>query len=215
MAINDIPEYVEAIPGDLIRADNWNAAQRQARQSLRTHQHTRVAGAAVNDASNVDTAQQIDTNEIADGAVTAAKLAVGAISGSSLPDGSITTPKLAPGAVTAAKLAANTVATANLQSNAVTASKINFDTVNSGGVEMTPGSNKEIEVQLDAPNVKTTVYFPQVVITDTSGTGLAKVEAEMQYRQTVGSDNIDVFIHLRNFGSATADVFWQVMTFAQ
>src|SRR4051812_12234323 len=75
MAISDIPEYVEVTPGDLIRAENWNGMQQQMRDSLRRHQHTRPPGAPVDDAAANDVSDQIGTDEIADGAVTGAKLA--------------------------------------------------------------------------------------------------------------------------------------------
>jgi hypothetical protein len=215
MAISDIPEYVEALAGDLIRADNWNAAQRQMRHSLRTHRHTRVSGAPLNDAATTDVAEQINTNEIADGAVTAAKLAAGAVSGNSLPDGAITTAKLADDAVTAAKVAAGAVATAKLANNAVTASKLNFATVNSNSLSLGPSTTAEVLVQAAAPSTKTTVYFPLVAIVASSGTGVSNIDASIVYRQAVNANTNDVFIRLRNTGAATALVAWQVMTFAQ
>ena len=43
MAITDIPEFVEVGPGDLIRADDWNNIQRQIRNSVRNHRHSRLA----------------------------------------------------------------------------------------------------------------------------------------------------------------------------
>ena len=74
MAIADIPEFVEAAPGDLIRSGDLNNVQRQMRNSVRAHRHTRVASAPADDAASADLALQITTAEIADGAVTAAKL---------------------------------------------------------------------------------------------------------------------------------------------
>jgi len=204
MAISDIPEFIEVAPGELIRAENWNSIQRSMRNGLRQHHHTRVQGAAANDASATDEAVQIQTNEIANGAVTAAKLAPNAISGASLADGS----------VTLQKLAANSVDTSKLKANAVTASKINFQTVDSGSVVLAPNATKETEVQHDAPSTKSTIYFPTLAITDTTGNGQSDVEANIVYRQSVGSDVINVFIRLVNHGSATAEVIWQVLIFA-
>jgi hypothetical protein len=215
MAISDIPEYVEAVPGDLIRADNWNAAQRQMRQSLRTHQHTRVPGTPLNDAATTDVAEQINTNEIADGAVTGAKLAAGAVSGNSIPDGAITTAKLADEAVTTAKLAAGAVGTAKLANSSVTTSKLSFATVASGSAQLPPNGQVEALVQSAAPSTKTTVYFPLVAIVSSSGTGISNIDASIVYRQQVGNTTNNVFIRLRNTGAATAGVLWQVMTFGQ
>ncbi|HEY2962997.1 MAG TPA: hypothetical protein VGJ37_11310 [Pyrinomonadaceae bacterium] len=204
MAISDIPEFIEVAPGELIRAENWNTIQRQMRNGLRTHHHTRAPGAPVNDASATDEATQIQTNEIADGAVTAPKLAAGAISGASLADGS----------VTLAKLAANSVDASKLKSNAVTASKLAFQILDSGSVSLAPNATSETEVQHDAPSTKTTIYFPTVAIGETKGNGISDVEASIVYRQSVGSNDVNVFIRLVNHGGATADLLWQVLIFA-
>jgi hypothetical protein len=204
MAISDIPEFIEVNPGDLIRAENWNGVQRQLRNGLRTHHHTRAAGAPVNDAAVVDEATQIQTNEIADGAVTAAKLAPGSITGDGLVDGS----------VTATKLAANSVGTANLQTNAVTAPKLSFQQVGTGSVSLAPSATSETLVQTAAPSTKTTIYFPTLAIVNTTGAGVSDVEANIVYRQAVGANTIDVFIRLTNHGAATAGVVWQVLIFA-
>lgn len=204
MAISDIPEFIEVAPGELIRAENWNSIQRSMRNGLRQHHHTRVQGAAANDASATDEAVQIQTNEIADGAVTVAKLAPGAISGTTLADGS----------VTLAKLAANSVDGSKLKSNAVTASKLAFETLDSGSLTLGPNATAEVEVQKNAPSTKTTIYFPTMVITGTKGSGISDVEASIVYRQSVGSDNISVFLRLVNHGGASADLTWLVLVFA-
>jgi hypothetical protein len=204
MAISDIPEFIEVNPGDLIRAENWNSVQRQVRNGLRTHHHTRASGAPANDASIVDEATQIQTNEIADGAVTAAKLAPGSIGGDSLVDGSVTATKLAP----------NSVGTANLQTNAVTAPKLSFQQVGTGSVSLAPAATSETLVQSAAPSTKTTIYFPTLAIVNTTGAGVSDVEANIVYRQAVGATTIDVFIRLTNHGAATAGVVWQVLIFA-
>jgi len=213
MPISDIPEYIQAAPGDLIRAEHWNGIQRQVRNGLRTHRHTRAPGAPANDAASADEAVQITTGEIADGAVTAAKLAPGAISTNALPDGAVTTAKLADGAVTSAKLGNSSVTAALIQNGAITAAKLSFQTVNSGGATLAPGGTSEQPVQTAAPSTKTTIYFPTLAIVGSTGTGVSSIEASIVYRQTVGSDTNDVFIRLVNRGAATASIIWQVLTF--
>jgi hypothetical protein len=196
MAITDIPEYVEATPGDLIRSSDWNNVQRQARNSIRAHKHTRVAGAIVNDAAAQDNALQITTAEIADGAVTGAKIATDTI--------------------TVDKLASNSVGSDELITASVRLSKLAFTTVQAGSATLTPGEEEEQLVDANAPSVKTTIYFPTAAIASTTGAsaGYSEVKAEIIYRQTVGASTISVFIRLKNTGSATANVFWSVTTFA-
>jgi len=84
----------------------------------------------------------------------------------------------------------------------------------SGSVVLAPNATKETEVQHDAPSTKSTIYFPTLAITDTTGNGQSDVEASIVYRQSVGSSDINVFIRLVNHGSATAEVIWQVLIFA-
>jgi hypothetical protein len=203
MAISEIPEYIEAAPGDLIRAEHWNGIQRQVRNGLRTHRHTRAPGAAVNDAAGTDEATQIGTGEIADGAVTAAKLGPGAISTAALPDG----------AVTSAKLANNSVTTAVVQNGAITSPKLSFQTINTGSATLAPSGSVEQTVQTAAPSTKTAIYFPTLVIVSSTGSGISDVEASIVYRQAVGATTVDVFIRLFNRGGATASIVWQVLTF--
>jgi hypothetical protein len=194
MAITDIPEFVEASPGDLIRSSDWNNVQRQVRNSIRAHQHTRVAGAPANDAATQDTALQINTDEIANGAVTGVKIATD----------TITVDKLAP----------NSVGSNELITASVRLSKIAFTTVASGSATLSPGEEEEQLVDDAAPSTKTTIYFPTAAIVGTTGSGYSEVKTEVIYRQNVGANTVNVFIRLKNTGSATADVFWMVTTFA-
>lgn len=213
MAISDIPEYIEVAPGELIRAEHWNGMQRQIRNSVRTHLHTRAAGVPGNDTVPTDEAQQIGTVELADGAVTAAKLAPGAITAAAIPDNAVTTAKLADGAVTSAKMATSSITTTLVQNGAITAAKLSFQTVNSGGATLGPNSTVEQVVQTAAPSTKTTIYFPTLAIVSSTGSGISNVEASIVYRQAVGANTIDVFIRLVNRGAATASIVWQALTF--
>ena len=194
MAITDIPEFVEASPGDLIRSSDWNNVQRQVRNSIRAHQHTRVAGAPANDAAAQDNALQINTDEIANGAVTGAKIATDTI--------------------TVNNLAPNSVGSSELITASVRLSKLAFTTVSSGSATLSPGEEEEQLVDDAAPSTKTTIYFPTAALVSTSGSGYSEVKAEVIYRQNVGANTVNVYIRLRNTGSATADVFWMVTTFA-
>lgn len=69
-------------------------------------------------------ASKVDTNQIADGAITAAKLADGAIGGAQLADGTVTAAKLADLSVTTAKIASGAVTTERLAYGAVTYDRI-------------------------------------------------------------------------------------------
>jgi hypothetical protein len=204
MALSDIPEFVKAATGDLIRAADWNQIQKLIRSSIRNHRHTRLSGSTSDDSSVTDTAVQIGTNEIADGAVTSVKLAGGSVDNS----------KLTTGAVTRNNIANGAVGTDQLLNNSVTSVKLLFSQVNTGSVTLTPGATVEAQVQVGASSTKSTVYFPLLVITGSTGSGLPVVDAQIAYRQQVGSTSNDVFIRLRNQGGATATVIWQVLTFA-
>ncbi len=140
MSTDQIPLYVEAQPGQVVRSQDWNAMQRSARNSIRTHRHNRTA---TDDAAIDDNALQIRTDEIADGAVTEAKLADNAVTSAKIADGTIQMVDLAPalqtaigsagqladGAVTEAKLANNAVTSAKLVDDAVTSAKIKDGTI--------------------------------------------------------------------------------------
>ncbi len=194
MTITDIPEYVEASPSDLIRSSDWNNVQRQMRNSVRTHQHTRVASAPVDDTVGQDNALQLTTAEIADGAVTGAKIAADTITSNNIAPNAIGSSEIAPGAVRLGKMA--------------------FNTVQAGSATLTPGEEEEQLVDDNAPNTKSTVYFPMVAVASSTGVGYSEVNAVIIYRHSVGADTISVFIRLKNTGTATANVFWTVTTFA-
>jgi hypothetical protein len=218
MAINDIPEFVEVAPGDLIRAENWNNMQQQMRDSLRRHHHTRAATAAVDDTASTDEATQIGTNEIADGAITAAKLATGAISTAVIPDGAVTTSKLADHAVTTAKVADNAINTNQISPNAVTSTRLAFSTVASNTTDVNPQGTVDVAVQSNSKggsgSATAILFFPLITVTQASGTGLTEVQADIVYKLAVGASVPDVFLRLRNTGSASAHVIWKVVTFA-
>lgn len=213
MALSDVPEFIEVNPGDLVRAEHWNSIQRQVRNNLRRHRHTRAAGSVVNDAAVTDEAEQISTVEIADNAVTTPKLANNSVATAKLADAAVATAKLADASVTSAKLAANSVTTAAVLNSAITVAKLSFQSVNSGQRSLPPGSTVEEIVQDNAPSTKTTIYFPTLVITGSTGTGISNIEASIVYRQAVGANDVDVFIRLVNRGGATANIIWQVLTF--
>jgi hypothetical protein len=232
MAIDDIPEFIKVTSGDLIRADDWNRMQRDVRNAVRVHQHTRIAGAPVDDTVTTDNAVQISTAEIADGAVTGAKIAAGAVATTNLANAGVTAAQLAAGAVVTAnladaavtgpKLAAGAVATANLANGAVGAAqladgsvrfgKIGFTTVQQGSVNLPAGQTQSFLVQSNVP--KQTVFFPTLSVTDPGGANIAQVTAVIEYRHTGGAAGQDVFIRIQNVGTVAAGAFWLVVTFA-
>ena len=66
----------------------------------------------------------IGTGNIADGAVTSAKIGTAAVGAVKIADGAVTAEKIGAAAVGAGKIGAKAVATANIQDKAVTAEKI-------------------------------------------------------------------------------------------
>ena len=122
--------------------------------------------------------------------------------------------KIATDTITVDKLAPNSVGSNELITASVRLSKLAFTTVSSGSATLSPGEEEEQLVDDAAPSTKTTIYFPTAAIVGTSGSGYSEVKAEVIYRQNVGANTINVFIRLKNTGSATADVFWMVTTFA-
>lgn len=94
MAVSDIPEFIEVASGDLIRSADWNNLQRQTRNSIRSHRHTRVAGATASDTTSVDNALQIGSSEIANDAVTSAHLDNECVATANLQASSVTLAKL-------------------------------------------------------------------------------------------------------------------------
>lgn len=214
MAISDIPEFVEVAPGDLIRAENWNNVQQKVRDSLRRHKHTRAPNAQPNDAGASDDAAQIGTSELADGAVTAAKLAPGVISTSTIPDGAVTQPKLADNAVSTGKLANGAVTTDKISPNAVNASRLSFSILDNGSESLSPGQTKDITVASIAAPAKSGIYFPVLTLTSAGSVGTAMVSASIIHVR--GNTDTQFFVKLRlvNLGNAIANMFWQVLTFS-
>ena len=216
MAINDIPEYVEVAPGDLIRAENWNNVQQQMRDSLRRHKHTRAPNQQPNDAAVSDDAAQIGTAEIADGAITAAKLAPGALANVTVPDGSVTTVKLADNAVGSSKISDGAVTTAKISPNAINASRLAFSFVlNTTSDSLGPNAVKEVTVDTVAANQKSGIYFPVLTILSVSGIGTAIVSAQILFKRGSSDTSFFVTLRLTNTGNATAGIVYQVLTFAQ
>ncbi|HVF41420.1 MAG TPA: hypothetical protein VM936_00320 [Pyrinomonadaceae bacterium] len=215
MAINDIPEYVEVAPGDLIRAENWNRVQQQMRDSLRRHKHTRAPNQQPNDAGLSDDAAQIGTAEIADGAVTAAKLAPGTLSNVTPADGSVTATKLADNAVGTPKISDGAITTEKISPNAINASRLAFSfVVNTTGDTLGPGSTKDITVDTVAANQKSGIYFPVLTIVSVTGVGTAIVSAQIIFKRGNSDTSFFVTLRLSNTGNATAGIFYQVLTFA-
>ena len=217
MAINDIPEFVEVAPGDLIRAENWNNVQKQMRDGLRRHRHTRAANQTPNDAGISDDAAQISTAEIADGAVTLTKLAAGTLSNVTPTDGSVTTAKLADNAVGTSKLSDGAVTTAKLAPNAVNASRLAFSSLFSGTQSDTlgPGVTKDITVDTVGNSQKSGIYFPVLTLQSVSGVGTAIVSAQIIFKRGNSDNSFFVTLRLTNTGNAMAGIFYQVLTFAQ
>jgi hypothetical protein len=228
MAITDIPEFLDLAPGGLIRSEDWNSIQRQARNSVRSHRHTRVASEPANDASTDDVALQITTDEIADQAVTANKLANGAVGATKLADQAVTgnklandavsTTKIQDGAITNQKLQANAVDRANIRDGAINRAKLAFQEVTNGTVNnlAANGGTNFVTFQTNLANAQAAIFFPLLTITAATGAGFAEVEPAIVYRRTQATtgDRVDVLLRLRNNGAAAANVSFRVLTFA-
>jgi hypothetical protein len=237
MAISDIPPFVPASPDDLIRSDDINNVQRLARAAARAHRHTRVLGAPTNDAGTQDLALQIGTTDIADLAVTANKLAGGAVVNATkiadgaiavvgrLPDLSISTNKLQDASVAANKIAANGVARTHIQDGAINRTKLSLVEVASGVQAVPPPGGVPntalLLLRSSVPDTTSILFWPQLTISST-GAGAAGqaglVDATIVYRRfqgvTYGPPVVDVLLRLTNTGQVTAVVNWRVMTFA-
>ena len=231
MAITDIPEFVEAAPSDLIRSQDLNNVQRQVRNSVRTHRHTRVAGAPVDDAATADLALQITTDEIPDQAVTAAKLADGAVTSGKLANGAVTGPRLADNAVGTTKILNGSISTEKLQADAVTSDKIRNEVVNLPKLDLqevkdgsqglsaassTTPAQVNVDVLAGLTTALSTIFFPVATLAAVAGGTAAEVDAAIIYRRTptTPGTGVDLRLRLRNSGTSSATVNWQVLTFA-
>ena len=92
------------------------------------------------------------TGALADGGVTTAKIAAGAVTEAKLATNAVTTDKINSGVITNAKLAANAVGTANIADNAVTTAKIAADAVTTAKIAGDAVTSTEL-----AANAVTTV----------------------------------------------------------
>jgi hypothetical protein len=236
MALIDIPPFVPSAPDDLIRSEDINHVQRLARHAVRSHRHTRVLGAPVDDASPQDLAPQITTAEMVDLAVTSAKLGTGAVdapnldadavASASIANNSVSTAKLVDAAVTAPKLAPNAVPRSRLQDGVVSRTKLSMVEVASGTAGIgglgTIGVPNTTFIQLFGGLAGTlnTIFLPILTVTAASGPAsqFAQVEAVMAYRRSQGFSGsgpvvIDLFLRLTNTGQSNCTVNWRVMTF--
>jgi len=202
MAISDIPEFVKVGPGDLIRAEDWNGVQQQTRQTMRTHHHNRPFGTPPNDSGTSDDAEQIDSDGIADGAITASKLAPNSVTSAAIPSNAINTGQLADNAVDTSKIA----------NSAVTSAKLSFATVASGSFTLNAGLTSD---QLVQQNAKAgSVLLPNVFLSSSSGGSQSQVIAQFVYTQVPGIPAVNVFLRFANTGTSAATIIWKVLTFA-
>jgi len=129
--------------------------------------------------------------EIADGAITEAKLADGAVTEAKLGHYAVTEDKLSPGSVNYGHLA--------------------FDLVKTGVKTLGPHTAVE---ELVLANIGTAqlsaLFFADVIPSNPVGSGSGSVEASIVYRQDVGSFLPNIGIRLVNHGSATIGVSWSV-----
>ena len=89
-------------------------------RALERHEHTPGRGV------------QLTTDGFADGTISGAKLAPGAVTTDKLADGAVTTPKIQDGAVTTNKINPAQITTGHIQDGAVTDTKIPTDAIHAG-----------------------------------------------------------------------------------
>ena len=117
MSKKDTPVFKHANPGDLIKSEDWNELQLELRYALRYHKHKRDDPNITDDEfdkGQEDNARPIDTDELADGAVTTAKISDKAVTSTKLESDAdddekraVTTDHIKDEAVTTEKLASN------------------------------------------------------------------------------------------------------------
>ena len=105
-----------------VRLRVWFSDGTNGFQLLTPDQRISAVGYAMMAADVPDGA--IDSNNLADNAVTGSKIAADSIGSNKLSNGSVTTEKLVDGAVSGLKIAANSISASNLSNGAVTADKV-------------------------------------------------------------------------------------------
>ena len=128
------------------------------------------------------TAQAVETDNIADDAITNEKIASAAITSPKIQDGAVTGSKLANSAVTAEKVASNAINTNNIISQAVTGAKIANEAITSSKIadgvvlrslnglrdEVTLDDGTNIDIETDGSTI--TISAPEI--------GLSSVETD-------------------------------------
>jgi hypothetical protein len=130
---------------------------------------TQLANSAVTTAKINDGA--ITGAKIASATITADKFATGAISGGALDDGAVITQKLADSAVTAAKIASNAVTTVKINDAAVTPAKLASSTAGSGLTQNV--TTKALDLVADGTTVAVTAGSLSIVTGGVGATQLA------------------------------------------
>jgi hypothetical protein len=156
MAIDDIPVFRAARAGQIVRSDDWNEIQRLLRNAVRQHRHT----GASSDVDAADNAGQLGTSELADAAVTAAKIT----------DGSVGTTKIANRAVTAGKVAGGAIGRPALGTDVLAQIDAANANVASGVATATPGRPLQVKHGLGTKPVAVVLAQSAVAVPGLTGT---------------------------------------------
>lgn len=143
--------YITRQPNELIRAADWNNIQVQAREEIQGHGH-----------SGGEDGVQLETEAIADGAVTSDKLDSQAVTEAKLADHAVTSDKLATDAVTEDKLHANAVHEHHLIAGAVTSDKLDNGAVTGWHIS----ANAVTEWHISENAVTTVKLYGEAVTTE-------------------------------------------------